>query len=61
MAVPLPTQTYYVAYFERDDMTLEEAQIAKIDMALGELDLLRGIARHRLPLGVHHVAGNRDV
>jgi cyclopropane-fatty-acyl-phospholipid synthase len=31
-----PTQTYSCAYFERDDMALEEAQIAKIDMALGE-------------------------
>src|ERR1700752_1917040 len=38
-----PTQTYSCAYFERDDMTLEEAQIAKIDMALGELGLLPGM------------------
>ena len=38
-----PTQTYSCAYFERDDMTLEEAQIAKIDMALGELNLLPGM------------------
>ncbi len=30
-----PTRTYSCAYFERDDMTLEEAQIAKIDLALG--------------------------
>jgi cyclopropane fatty-acyl-phospholipid synthase-like methyltransferase len=30
-----PTQTYSCAYFEREDMTLEEAQIAKIDLALG--------------------------
>jgi cyclopropane-fatty-acyl-phospholipid synthase len=29
-----PTQTYSCAYFERDDMTLEEAQLAKIDLAL---------------------------
>jgi cyclopropane-fatty-acyl-phospholipid synthase len=34
-----PTQTYSCAYFERDDMTLEEAQIAKIDLALGKLNL----------------------
>jgi cyclopropane-fatty-acyl-phospholipid synthase len=34
-----PTQTYSCAYFERDDMTLEEAQIAKIDLALGKLGL----------------------
>ena len=30
-----PTQTYSCAYFEREDMTLEEAQIAKIDLTLG--------------------------
>src|ERR1700720_2796400 len=29
-----PSQTYSCAYFERDDMTLEEAQIAKIDLEL---------------------------
>ncbi|MEQ0764365.1 class I SAM-dependent methyltransferase, partial [Mycobacterium tuberculosis] len=34
-----PTQTYSCAYFERDDMTLQEAQIAKIDLALGKLGL----------------------
>jgi cyclopropane fatty-acyl-phospholipid synthase-like methyltransferase len=38
-----PTQTYSCAYFERDDMTLEEAQIAKIDLSLGKLGLLRGM------------------
>jgi cyclopropane-fatty-acyl-phospholipid synthase len=38
-----PTQTYSCAYFERDDMTLEEAQIAKIDLALGKLDLKPGM------------------
>lgn len=38
-----PTQTYSCAYFERDDMTLEEAQIAKIDLALGKLDLEPGM------------------
>ena len=27
-----PTRVYSCAYFERDDMTLEEAQIAKIDL-----------------------------
>ncbi len=37
------TQTYSCAYFERDDMTLEEAQIAKIDLALAELDLRPGM------------------
>ena len=38
-----PTQTYSCAYFERDDMTLEEAQIAKIDLALGKLGLEPGM------------------
>ncbi|GGG28095.1 cyclopropane-fatty-acyl-phospholipid synthase [Rhodococcoides trifolii] len=37
-----PTLTYSCAYFERDDMTLEEAQIAKIDLALGKLNLKPG-------------------
>ncbi|MEE6138501.1 class I SAM-dependent methyltransferase [Mycobacterium sp. 050128] len=37
------TQTYSCAYFEREDMTLEEAQIAKIDLALAELDLRPGM------------------
>jgi cyclopropane-fatty-acyl-phospholipid synthase len=37
------TQTYSCAYFERDDMTLEEAQIAKIDLALGKLNLEPGM------------------
>ena len=38
-----PTQTYSCAYFERDDMTLEEAQIAKLDLALGKLGLQPGM------------------
>ena len=38
-----PTQTYSCAYFERDDMTLDEAQIAKIDLALGKLGLEPGM------------------
>jgi cyclopropane-fatty-acyl-phospholipid synthase len=38
-----PTQTYSCAYFEHDDMTLEEAQIAKIDLALGKLRLQPGM------------------
>jgi len=38
-----PTQTYSCAYFERDDMTLQEAQIAKIDLALGKLALQPGM------------------
>lgn len=38
-----PTRTYSCAYFERDDMTLEEAQLAKIDLALGKCDLRPGM------------------
>ncbi|MGV0794389.1 cyclopropane mycolic acid synthase family methyltransferase [Mycolicibacterium sp. XJ1819] len=38
-----PTRTYSSAFFERDDMTLEEAQLAKIDLALGKLDLKPGM------------------
>ncbi|AQT78741.1 SAM-dependent methyltransferase [Mycolicibacterium litorale] len=38
-----PTQTYSCAYFERDDMTLEQAQLAKIDLALGKLGLQSGM------------------
>jgi cyclopropane-fatty-acyl-phospholipid synthase len=38
-----PTQTYSCAYFERDDMTLEEAQYAKMDLALGKLGLEPGM------------------
>ncbi|HZA08577.1 cyclopropane mycolic acid synthase family methyltransferase [Mycobacterium sp.] len=38
-----PTQTYSCAYFERDDMTLQEAQTAKIDLALGKLGLQPGM------------------
>jgi cyclopropane-fatty-acyl-phospholipid synthase len=38
-----PTQTYSCAYFERDDMTLEQAQTAKIDLALGKLGLQPGM------------------
>ena len=38
-----PTQTYSCAYFERDDMTLQEAQIAKVDLALGKLRLDPGM------------------
>ena len=37
------TQTYSCAFFERDDMSLEEAQIAKVDLALGKLRLEPGM------------------
>ncbi len=38
-----PNQVYSCAYFERDDMSLEEAQMAKIDLALGKLGLQPGM------------------
>ncbi|MGB8501341.1 cyclopropane mycolic acid synthase family methyltransferase [Mycobacterium sp.] len=38
-----PTQTYSCAFFERDDMSLEEAQMAKIDLSLGKLRLDPGM------------------
>ncbi|ORV09900.1 cyclopropane mycolic acid synthase family methyltransferase [Mycobacterium celatum] len=38
-----PSQTYSCAYFERDDMTLEEAQLAKVDLSLGKLGLQPGM------------------
>src|ERR1700745_1448716 len=38
-----PSMTYSCAYFERDDMTLEEAQLAKIDLSLGKLGLRPGM------------------
>ena len=38
-----PTQTYSCAYFERDGMTLEQAQLAKIDLSLGKLGLQPGM------------------
>jgi cyclopropane-fatty-acyl-phospholipid synthase len=37
------SQTYSCAYFERDDLTLEEAQLAKIDLSLGKLGLQPGM------------------
>src|SRR6201985_2091894 len=38
-----PSQTYSCAFFERDEMTLAEAQMAKIDLALGKLKLECGM------------------
>ncbi len=38
-----PSMTYSCAYFEREDMSLEEAQLAKIDLALGKCDLQAGM------------------
>jgi cyclopropane-fatty-acyl-phospholipid synthase len=38
-----PTMGYTCGYFERDDATLEESQVAKFDLALGKLDLRPGM------------------
>ena len=38
-----PTVTYSCAYFPREDMTMEEAQIAKLDLSLGKLGLQPGM------------------
>ncbi|KZS67873.1 SAM-dependent methyltransferase [Mycobacterium kansasii] len=38
-----PTRTYSCAYFERDDMALHEAQLAKIDLTLDKLGLRPGM------------------
>lgn len=38
-----PTMAYTCAYFERDDMSLEDAQNAKYDLALSKLDLQPGM------------------
>ncbi|MGV9837159.1 cyclopropane mycolic acid synthase family methyltransferase [Nocardia niigatensis] len=38
-----PSMTYSCAYFDRTGMTLEEAQLAKIDLALGKLGLEPGM------------------
>ncbi len=37
-----PTMTYSCAFFEHEDMTLEQAQVAKIDLALGKCNLQPG-------------------
>jgi len=37
------SMTYSCAYFERDAMTLDEAQLAKIDLSLGKCDLRPGL------------------
>jgi cyclopropane-fatty-acyl-phospholipid synthase len=38
-----PSRTYSCAFFERNDMTLEEAQMAKIDLTLDKLGLQPGM------------------
>jgi cyclopropane-fatty-acyl-phospholipid synthase len=37
-----PSMTYSCAYFEREDLTLAQAQQAKIDLSLGKCDLQAG-------------------
>jgi cyclopropane-fatty-acyl-phospholipid synthase len=38
-----PSRTYSCAYFEREGMTLEQAQLAKMDLALGKCELKPGM------------------
>ena len=38
------SMTYSCAYFARDNMSLHEAQLAKIDLSLGKCDLPRTVA-----------------
>ncbi len=38
-----PTMGYTCGYYERDDMTLDESQLAKFDLALGKLNLEPGM------------------
>ena len=38
-----PTQTYSCAYFEKRRLTLEQAQMAKVDLSLGKLGLQPGM------------------
>src|SRR5690349_6345876 len=38
-----PSRTYSCAFYARDDMTLEQAQLAKIDLALDKLNLQPGM------------------
>ncbi|BBZ45865.1 methoxy mycolic acid synthase MmaA3 [Mycobacterium parmense] len=38
-----PTRTYSCAYFPRNGMTLQEAQVAKLDLTLGKLGLRPGM------------------
>ena len=38
-----PSRTYSCAFFQREDMTLEEAQMAKIDLTLDKLGLQPGM------------------
>ena len=56
-----PDLTYSCAYFEREDMTPQDAQFAKIDLALGELDLRPGDDAADIGCGlVRRCAGSRS-
>ncbi len=50
------TMSYTCAYFEREDMTLEEAQIAKLDLALGKLKMKPGQTLLEVGCGYGHCA-----
>ena len=53
-----PSQTYSCAYFERDDMTLAEAQVAKVDLALGTVaESVDGVFTGRLVGEILHGTG----
>lgn len=60
-----PTQTYSCAYFEQDDYTLEQAQIAKMDLSLGKLDLEPGMTLLDVGCGwggtIHRAVEKHDV
>ncbi len=60
-----PSQTYSCAYFQREDMTLEQAQMAKIDLALGKLGLTPGMTLLDIGCGwgaaMHRAVQNHDV
>jgi cyclopropane-fatty-acyl-phospholipid synthase len=60
-----PSMTYSCAYFERPDMTLEEAQRAKRDLALGKLGLKPGMTLLNIGCGwgstMRHAVEKYDV
>ncbi|PQM46480.1 S-adenosylmethionine-dependent methyltransferase UmaA [Mycobacterium talmoniae] len=49
-----PTMGYTCSYFERDDMTLDEGQNAKFDLALGKLGLQPGMTLLDIGCGWGH-------
>jgi cyclopropane-fatty-acyl-phospholipid synthase len=60
-----PSMTYSCAYFERPDMTLEEAQYAKRKLALGKLNLEPGMTLLDIGCGwgstMRHAVAEYDV